>query len=162
MITEHNFQKLYLLKAPATPDWLWLGGHNLEIETNEEEAALVFLHPKDAERWRKLCRRVARVVEIELPYRLEYDAGVIWQWKRYYRTSDVALAGFKDYMARARSSSLADHVWRVIDLITGNVVIEAQPDNYADAEIWMCDSCGDTWLQHQVFTHDHVFKGSLE
>lgn len=140
MITEHNYQKLYLLKVPTSPhfrklfpgsDWLYIGGES--GRTDREDDALTFLHPKDAKRRRDESHTFALVVEIQLPYRLEYDeAGVIWHRQRYYRTKDAALAGFRKWLIEARSSSLADHMWRVVDLITGEVVAEGQPDQIVE------------------------------
>lgn len=123
MITEHNFEKLYLLKMLG-PKIRYIGQKGW---TDQEENALVFVHPKDAQRYRSNHHLTGSVVEIRLPYRLEYDIGEVWQMQRYYRTKDFALDGFRDCMIRARQSRLADHLWRVIDLITGDVVVEGQP-----------------------------------
>lgn len=136
MITEHNFPKIYLVQIDTPGGPRWIGGR-IDIgllPTTEEKLAIDFPDREDAngfgKRW---WQQGFTVVEIELPFRLEYltDNRIDhWQKMRTFRTLKYALAGFDRYMADARQSTLCDRTWRLIDLATGEVIQEAIPDNY--------------------------------
>jgi hypothetical protein len=136
MITEHNFQKIYLLQIDTPSGPRWLGGR-IDIgllPTTEERLAVCFPLTEDANSFgKRWYQKSFTVHEIELPFRLEYltdDRIDHWQMMRYFRTRAYALAGFNRYMADARQSTLSDRTWRFIDLASGEVIQEAIPDNY--------------------------------
>lgn len=113
MITEHNQQFIWLVKAEPT----------------SEENAKQFLHPLDAKR----CAEEIpffQITKIELPFRLEYQASPVhWQWQRYYRTEEAALEGFEDYTDMAFETWAGDCMWRIVDLKHNKIIAESIPNH---------------------------------
>ena len=128
MITEHNHQELFLLEI-STPDGpRWLDG-NRRL-TRSQDAACLFVHPEDAKRWtlRAGLAEQSLLVKIEFPFRLEYQYGPIWQGLRYYRTPEAAHAGWQANLEKAATSPLYDRVWRLTNVLTGEILIEDYPE----------------------------------
>jgi hypothetical protein len=132
MITDHSYSRLYFPKVNGQ----FIHNNNRGALTDDEEHAMYSLHPEDAitNANRKGYFEGVTVFELVFKYRIEYQPqradDRFWEKMRYFRTLLSGEIGFSNFLRRASFTSLADFVWRLIDINSGEIIRQEIPSEW--------------------------------